>query len=140
MLNPEADSAEHCRRSPATTSDTVVPAQKPSFKRQFEVNLRDAQEQARQYEKQANEFAEKKSAEIRKAERYLQDRNFLAADYFRQVAREHSLREMNLRRQAGDIIIKANENSAVLDFHHLSPKDAIMVLKERLSALDRELL
>uniref|UniRef100_A0A0K0DPQ3 Smr domain-containing protein n=1 Tax=Angiostrongylus cantonensis TaxID=6313 RepID=A0A0K0DPQ3_ANGCA len=52
-------------------------------------------------------------------------------------AREHSLREKNLRKQAGDIIIKANEDSTVLDLHLLSQKDAIMLLKERLSALDR---
>ncbi|KAJ1349792.1 hypothetical protein KIN20_005444 [Parelaphostrongylus tenuis] len=111
--------------------------QKSSSQRQTEVNLGVAQEQAREYQKQANEFAEKKLAEMRKVQRYIQSGNASAADYFRQVAREHSLCEKDLRKQAVDIIVKANEESTVLDLHLLNQRDAIVLLKERLSVLDR---
>lgn len=53
-------------------------------------------------------------------------------------AREHAVREKNLREQATEIIKKANEHSPFLDLHLLSQKDALALLKERLALLDRE--
>ncbi|KJH52453.1 Smr domain protein [Dictyocaulus viviparus] len=115
----------------------VAPVQRSRSMHQIEVNLPHAQQQALRYQKKADVFAEKKLSEIRKAHRYLRHGNLSAADYFRQIAREHGMHEKSLREQASDVIITANKNSAVLDLHLLSQKEAILVLKNRLFVLDR---
>lgn len=139
MLNLGTNNLEHSHTSSPTVSSAVVPVQRSNAQRRVEVNFPLAQERARQYQEQANEFAKKKFIELRKVQKYIQCGNLPVVGYFGQLAREYSIREKNLRKQAHDIIIKANEGSAILDLHLLSERDAIVLLKERLSVLDRPL-
>ncbi|KAK6027279.1 Smr domain protein [Ostertagia ostertagi] len=134
MLNPDIEIVEQ----PFTAANNkVAPATTPRRRPPPEISLSLAQEQAIQIRKEADLHAEKRSQENQKAQRYIRNGMPAAAGAFQQVAREHALREKCLREEASRIIIKAQEQSNVLDFHLLSQKEALSLLRDRLAVLDR---
>uniref|UniRef100_A0A0N4VWB8 Smr domain-containing protein n=1 Tax=Haemonchus placei TaxID=6290 RepID=A0A0N4VWB8_HAEPC len=134
MLNPDVDVVETPFVTPANKVAPVTTSRRPPPP---QINLPLAQEQALQYRKEAEFHAWKRAEENQKAQRYIRSGMPAVAGAFQQVAREHASREKSLLEEASRIIIKAQEHSPVLDFHLLSQKEALSLLRDRLAVLDR---
>ncbi|RCN40977.1 Smr domain protein [Ancylostoma caninum] len=139
MLNPddEIENLEQIAAASLKLSKQVPPPPLSRTCPRPEPSLPSAQEQALQFQRQANAFAAKRSNETKKAQGYIRSGLLPAAAVSHQIAREYAACERNLRAQATDLIIKAHENSNFLDLHLLSQKDALALLRERLELLDR---
>ncbi|XGW16634.1 hypothetical protein V3C99_001802 [Haemonchus contortus] len=134
MLNPDVDVVETPFVTPANKVAPVTTSRRPPPP---QINLPLAQEQALQYRKEAEFHAWKRAEENQKAQRYIRSGMPAVAGAFQQVAREHASREKSLLEEASRIIIKAHEHSPILDFHLLSQKEALSLLRDRLAVLDR---
>ncbi|VDL84588.1 unnamed protein product [Nippostrongylus brasiliensis] len=121
MLNPDLDTVEPF--TPVTNKGTAIVS--PSVRSRKPVaNLSQAQEEALQYQMEADLFAEKRKEQVQKMQRYIRSGLPSAVGAYQQE-------------KAANVIIEAHQHSPFLDLHLLSQKDAIALLKSRLAALDR---